>query len=169
MMRTTVLAAALASFIMSACASGERRPFVPNPAPPDRAALYFYRRSEMTARLQKPTITLNAEKAGRLANDSYGVAFVRPGAVDVRSRWPGVPGSTRDDSLTLNAEAGKRYFLRVRYQTRKPRGLTPSVPGVGGIQFEDRVGLEQVDEAQAVPQMAGMTMTDSFPPPSPDK
>jgi hypothetical protein len=110
----------------------------------------------MTGRLIKPAISADGKELGRLPNDSYGVAFLPPGEARLRSLWPGIPGSRRDDIATLRLEAGRSYYLRVRYQTGKPKHLLPG----GALQFEDRAGLEEVAEAEAAPQMAGMAEAD---------
>lgn len=160
------LAACLAflSLLASGCSFAPRKPFDPAPSRSDSAALYFYRPSEMTARLIRPTISANGAQLGKLANDSYGVAYLPPGEVQLRSVWPGIPGSVRDDSVSVRVEAGRNYYLRVRYHTGKPRGLTPGVAGLGGLSFEDRVGLEEVPEKEAVPQLAGLELCDAFQP-----
>lgn len=146
------------SVMLSACASAPRKPFTPSAAPPSTAALYFYRPSEMTARLIRPTISASGSTLGDLRNDSYGVAFVPAGQVELLSAWPGLPGSRRRDSATLTVEAGKSYYLRVRYHVTEAHGLVPH----SLIQFENRPGLEEVAEEDAVKQMAGMD--ESFEP-----
>lgn len=144
------------SLIVSGCSFAPRKPFTPNPPPPASAAVYFYRPSEMTGRLIRPTIQINGAKAGRLANDSYGVAYVPPGEVTARSTWPGIPGSIRDDSAVVHAEAGRSYYLRVRYHVGKPKSAA------GPLVWEDRMGLEEVSEADAVPQLAGLERNAEF-------
>lgn len=155
---------AFLSILLSGCAFGPRKPFSPVAPQANAAAIYFYRPSEMTARLIRPTITANGVKVGRLANDSYGVAHLPAGEVQLRSAWPGITGAIRDDTATVNVEAGKNYYLRVRYHVGKPRNVTPRVLEVGALSFEDRTGLEEVPEADAVPQLAGLEPCDSFEP-----
>jgi hypothetical protein len=152
----------LAVSLLAACSFAPRKPFVPQAARQDAAAVYFYRPSEMTARLVKPTISAGDKALGKLANDSYAVAYLPPGEATLRSQWPGIPGSKRDDSVALSLEAGKSYFVRVRYQTRRAKQLTPGLKHIGGLSFEDRTGLETVDEAEAVKQMAGMAALEGF-------
>lgn len=148
---------------VAGCSFAPRKPFVPVPPPPNAAAVYFYRPSEMTGRLLKPTVTANGVKLGRLANDSYGVAYLPPGAAHLNSAWPGIPGAKRDDSVDGEFLSGRSYYFRVRYHVGKPRGLTPAAPLVGALSFEDRAGLEEVDEPEATRQMAGMAPTETFP------
>lgn len=147
--------AACLALLLSGC-SAPRKAFAPAAPRPDAAAIYFYRPSEMTARLSRPTLSANGAKLGRLPNDSYGVVHLPPGELKLRSKWPGVPGAIRDDEATLTVEAGKSYYLRVRYHVGKPRRVTPGAPFVGGLELEHRTGLEEVPEAEAVPQLAGM-------------
>jgi hypothetical protein len=78
--------------------------------------------------------------------------------VSVRSKWGGIPGTTRDDKAELVAEAGKAYYVRIRYKTNRPKHLLPG----GALQFEDRDGLEVVEEKEAAPQMAGMAAAEGF-------
>jgi hypothetical protein len=148
----TLSGIAVLSVLLSACATAPRKPFSPSAAPPNSAALYFYRPSEMTARLIRPTISANGATLGDLRNDSYGVVFLAPGQIQLLSAWPGLPGSRRQDSATLNVEAGKSYYLRVRYHATQAHGLVPH----SLIQFENRAGLEEVAETDAIKQMAGM-------------
>lgn len=152
----------MALSLLAACSFAPRKPFTPEPARQDAAAVYFYRPSEMTARLVKPTVSVGDKALGKLGNDSYGVAYLPPGEAKLRSQWPGMPGSRRDDSVAMNLEAGKAYFVRVRYQTRRAKQLTPGLSHVGGLSFEDRTGLETVDEAEAVKQMSGMGAAEGF-------
>jgi hypothetical protein len=156
----------LISLMLTGCSFGPRKAFNPADAPSDSGEVFFYRPSEMTARLISPTITANGAKLGRVSNDSYGVAVLPPGEVKLRSTWPGVPGTIRDDAVALNVEAGKKYYLRVRYHVSQAHGLTPSIKGIGGLSFENRVGLEEVPEAEATAQMAGMEPSAGFPSPS---
>jgi hypothetical protein len=149
-------ALAVFALLLSACSFAPRKPFEPAPARPDAATVYFYRPSEMTARLLKPAISANGAEVGKLANDSYGVAFLPPGEVQVRSVWPGLPGTPREDAATLRVEAGRSYYVRVRRRTGRPKHLAPG----GALQFEDRPGLEEVSEAEAVPQLAGLALVD---------
>jgi hypothetical protein len=148
---------------VAGCSFAPRKPFVPAAPPPNTAAVYFYRPSEMTGRLLKPTLSVNGAKLGRLANDSYGVAYLPPGAAHLNSLWPGLPGSRRDDSVDGEFLAGRNYYFRVRYHVGKPRNLTPAAPHLGALSFEDRAGLEEVGEDEAAGQMAGMAPTDTFP------
>ena len=150
--------------LLSGCAFGPRKPFTPQSPTPSDATVYFYRPSEMTGRLIRPTITANGAKVGRLANDAYGFARLSPGTIQLRSTWPGIPGTVRDDSVTLNVEAGKSYYVRVRYHVTKAHNVTPAFGRLGALSFENRVGLEEVPEAQAVPQLAGLALSDSFGP-----
>ena len=154
---------ALLSLLLSGCSFAPRKPFIAVPPPPNTGAIYFYRPSEMTGRLLRPTIMVNGAKVGRLANDSLGVVDLPAGAAQLRSTWPGIPGSVRDDAATVMVEAGKNHYVRVRYHVGKPRNVTPSVLG-GSLSFEDRPGLEEVPEADAVPQLAGLEQCDTFKP-----
>lgn len=155
----------LAAALLSACAPGKREPFVPTAAPSDAAVVRFYRPSEMSGRLISPTLSIDGKEIGKLSNDSWGEISVAPGDHALRSYWPGIPGTRRDDSASLSVEAGKAYYLRVRYQVTKARDLTPSIPGIGAASFENRVGLEEVKSDEAVPQMTGMSRaTLAFPP-----
>lgn len=141
------------SALLSACAT-TRAPFTPTPPMPNTGGVYFYRPSEMTGMLIKPTLSAGGAKLGTLANHTCAVAFLPPGEVQVRSQWPGIPGSSRDDSVTIAVVAGQNTYLRVRYHTNEDRRAAPGV--VNALQFENRVGLEKVSEDEATPQMAGM-------------
>lgn len=157
-----LLRAAAFATVLSGCALTPRKPFVPSAPPPNTGAVYFYRPSEMTGRLISPTITANGARLGRLGNDSYGVAYLAPGATRVESSWPGIPGSRRDDTAALDVEAGRVYYFRVRLQVGKPNHPFAGIPGAKALVFEDRVGLELVPENEAVPQMAGMSAAEKF-------
>jgi len=148
-MRTAFTLAAL--IVLAACSTVPTKPFTPAAAPAGAAAVYFYRPPEMTGSLLKPTILANGAELGRLGYGSYGLAQLPPGQTTLRSKWPGIPGTRRDDEVTLTLEAGKVYYLRVQ-----AHGLTPSIPHIGGLQFENRQGLETVEQADAVKQLAGM-------------
>jgi hypothetical protein len=149
--------------LLAGCAFGPRAPFNP-PAPPEGAAeVFFYRPSEMTGRLIKPTITAGGAVLGKLANDSYAAVRLPAGPVTLRASWPGLPGQAREGSQNLILEPGHNYFVRIRYKTDKAREMTPAVKGIGSLSFEDRTGLEAVAEDVAVPQMAGMAAAD-WPP-----
>lgn len=153
---------AFACLLPSACSFAPRPPFNPAPPRPDAAAVYFYRPSEMTARLLSPALSANGAALGRLANDSYGVVFFPPGELRLRSEWPGIPGTRRDDAAVLTVEAGKSYFVRVRYHVGKPRKVASGFPVAGALVYEDRTGLEEVPEAESVPQLAGLALSGSL-------
>lgn len=164
-MRTARSAVARLAFValsLSACAVAPRKPFTPSPARIDAAAVYFYRPSEMSGRLISPTISADGKELGKLANDSYAVAYLPPGPTELRSLWPGIPGTRRDDSVSVSLEAGKSYYLRVRYHASKAHDVTPSAPLVGALSYENRQGLEQVDESEALTQLNGLSPTAKF-------
>lgn len=148
--------------LLAGCATGPHQPFVPAAPPPNAGAIYFYRPSEMTGRMLRPTITANGAKVGRLPNDSYGVFTVSPGTIALRSVWPGIPGTIRDDAATVNVEAGKNYYVRVRYHVTKAHNITPTIAGIGALSFENRAGLEVIEEMEAVPQLTGIPLSSSF-------
>ncbi len=152
----------LFSALIAGCSSVPRQPFTAVPPPQNMGAIYFYRPSEMTGRMIRPTITINGAKIGRLGNDSYGVFTIPPGVVTVRSTWPGVPGTVRDDTATVNVEAGKNYYVRVRYHVSKAHSVTPTVSVIGALTFENRAGLELVEDMEAVPQLSGIPLSTSF-------
>lgn len=148
------LAALCAAFSTAfcACAGAPRAPFAPEAPPPGLAAVYFYQPPEMTASLRKPKLYVNGAELGRLPNGSYALAYLPPGQIEVRSKWSGLPGAGRDDEASLTLEAGKTYYLRVRFHTGKPHHLLTG----GALQLEDRPGLEEVPEPSAVPQLDGL-------------
>lgn len=158
-MRTELLLLTAAA-VLSACATAPRKPFAPSPSRPDAAAVYFFRPSEMTGRLLKPSLSANGAALGKLANDTYGVVYLPPGETSFRSVWPGI--AVRDDSAALNLTAGQSYFLRVRCQASKAKTVTPVLGGVGPLSFENRPGLEAVPQDEAAPQMAGMGLNAAF-------
>lgn len=141
--------------LLSACFA-ERKPFVASAPPADAAQVYFYRISQMTGLALKPVISANGKELGRLPNHSYAVALLPPGPVDIQSKWAGIPGTSRDDKLGLNLEAGKSYFVRVRYRTNKDKAAA------GPLVFENRYGLEEVEAAEAAKQLAGMSAAGEF-------
>jgi len=157
-MKAPLAAASLLAVSFCACAIAPRKPFNPAPAPADKAAVYFYRPSEMSGRLVRPTLSVNGAELGKLANDSYAVAYLPPGQAQLRSVWPGIPGARNDDSVDVALEPGKTYYVRVRYHVREAHGLVHH----SLLQFENRQGLEQVIDAEAVPAMAGMSATEGF-------
>ncbi|MFI5345840.1 MAG: DUF2846 domain-containing protein [Elusimicrobiota bacterium] len=141
-----------AAVFVSGCASAPHKPFVQLPPAPNTAAVYFFRPSEMTGMLLKPTLSANGAALGKLGNETCAVANLPPGSIALRSQWAGIPGSSRDDSATVNAEAGKNYFVRVRYHTAKSHAVAPA----GVLSFEDRTGLEETTEAEAMPNLERM-------------
>lgn len=151
--------------LLSACAT-TRAPFVPSPPMPNTGGVYFYRPSEMHGRLIKPTLSVDGAKLGKLANDSCAVAFLPPGQVQVRSLWPGIPGQVRDDSAAVSVVAGVNRYLRVRYHVGDSHRVAPGAGIANALTFEDRVGLEEVEEKEAVPQMAGMGPCPAFASPN---
>ncbi len=158
----TVLGLALLGLLLTACAVAPRRPLAPSPTRADAASVYFYRPSEMTGRLISPTLSAGGQELGKLANDSYAVAYLPPGPTELRSLWPGLPGTRRDDSVSVALEAGKSYYFRVRYHASKAHDVTPAAPPFGALSFENRPGLEPVDESEARPQMNGLSPTVKF-------
>jgi hypothetical protein len=142
----------VAALFASACASAPHKPFALVPPAPNIAAVYFFRPSEMTGMLLKPTLSANGAALGKLGNESCAVANLPPGAIALRSQWSGIPGSSRDDAATVNAEAGKNYYVRVRYHSGKSHAVAPG----GVLAFEDRTGLEETTEAEAMPNLERM-------------
>jgi len=152
-MRNTTAAAALLSLLVSACASLQKKPFEPAPAAPDSGAVYFYRQSEMTGLLLHPALSANGAALGKISNDSCAVVHLPPGSAQLRSVWPGIPGTTRDDAATVDVEPGHNYYVRVRYHQGKSHKAAPGVPVANALVYEDRPGLEEVTEKDALPEM----------------
>lgn len=151
-MKTSASCAALL-ILASACSTVPKKPFSPAPAAPDSASVYFYRQSEMTGLLLHPSLSANGAAIGKISNDSCAVVRLAPGAIALRSVWPGIPGTRRDDSATVNAEAGKNYYVRVRYHQGKSHKVTPGLSVANALVYEDRPGLEEVAESDALPEM----------------
>ena len=152
-MRKPALCAALFSILALACSTAPKKSFAPGPAAADSASVYFYRPSEMTGLLLHPSLSANGAALGKISNDSCAVAHVAPGAVALRSAWPGIPGTSRDDSVTVNAEAGKNYYVRVRNHQGKSHKVTPGISLANALVYEDRPGLEEAAESDALPEM----------------
>ena len=152
-MRIPASCVSLLAVLASACSSMPKKPFSPAPAAPDAASVYFYRPSEMTGLLLHPSLSANGAAIGRISNDSCAVVRLPAGAVQLRSVWPGIPGTSRDDSAAVNVEAGKNYYVRVRYHQGKAHKAAPGVPVASALVYEDRPGLEEVAEADALPEM----------------
>lgn len=157
-LRSALLAAcASASLLATGCSTLPKKPFSPAPAAPDSASVYFYRQSEMTGLLLHPSLSANGAALGKISNDSCAVVHLPPGAIALRSVWPGIPGTSRDDSTTVNAEAGKNYYVRVRYHQGKSHKVTPGLSVANALVYEDRPGLEEVAESDALPEMGHWT------------
>lgn len=115
--------------------------------------MYFYRQSEMTGLLLHPSLSANGAAIGKISNDSCAVVHLAPGPAQLRSVWPGIPGTTRDDSATVDVEPGKNYYVRVRYHQGKSHKVTPGISVASALVYEDRPGLEEVTEKDALPEM----------------
>lgn len=161
-MRKELLLAVLCLW-SAACATAPRKPFEPAPARDGSATVYFYRPPEMTAALRSPTLSANGAELGKLGYDKYAVAYLPPGETAFRSQWTGIPGGSRDDSVSLDLTAGESYYLRVRFQAGKSRRAAPGTVA-DPLVFEDRPGLEQVPASEAAPQMNGMARVEPFGP-----
>ncbi|HXS99851.1 MAG TPA: DUF2846 domain-containing protein [Elusimicrobiota bacterium] len=149
----TPLAVALLALFASACSTAPKKPFEPAPAEPGSASVYFYRQSEMTGLLLRPSLSANGAALGKISKDSCAVVHLPPGAAELRSVWPGIPGTSRDDTAAVNVEAGKNYYVRVRYHQNKPHKAAPGVPAASALVYEDRPGLEEVEASEALAQM----------------
>lgn len=68
------------------------------------ASIYVYRNETMGAALSK-SVTLNGKMAGTTAADTYFWFHVKPGTHKV------VSDNNLDNTITINAQAGKNYFI----------------------------------------------------------
>jgi hypothetical protein len=152
-MRTSARGAALLCLLVSACSSLPKKNFEPAPAPADAGSVYFYRQSEMTGLLLHPSLSANGAALGKISNDSCAVAHLPPGRAQLRSVWPGIPGTSRDDAAAVDVEPGKNYYVRVRYHQGKPHKAAPGLSIANALVYEDRPGLEEVTEKDALPEM----------------
>jgi len=83
-------------------------------APAGKAAVFIYRSDRAPARAPVP-VTVNAERAGVLANGTFIVAIVGPGKVFLRA------GDRILSTLSIRAAANQNYFVRIQAIP----GLTP--------------------------------------------
>jgi opacity protein-like surface antigen len=75
-------------------------------APAGKAAVFIYRSDRTPVQAPVP-LTVNAERAGNLANGTFIVAIVPPGKVFLRA------GDRILSSLSLQASANRNYFVRL--------------------------------------------------------
>ncbi|MGB5080055.1 MAG: hypothetical protein WBO23_04845, partial [Burkholderiales bacterium] len=76
-------------------------------APAGKAAVFIYRSERVPVRAPVP-VTVNAERAGDLANGTFTVAIVSPGKVFLRA------GDRILSSLSLQAAANRNYFVQIQ-------------------------------------------------------
>jgi len=96
-------------------------------APAGKAAVFIYRSDRAPVPAAVP-VTVNAERAGDLANATFIVAIVSPGKVFLRA------GGRILSSLSLQAAANRNYFVRIQ-----------AIPGLSPLRTEMRL----VDQAAA--------------------
>ena len=114
-----ILGLVLVACVVQACASGPADPSLDAEAklfraPVDKACIYVV----PSPRAQAVTITMDGRKVGTLAKENYLRLDVAPGrhalGVTRASPVPTFFRATRDD-MTVNAEAGRCYFLRAAW------------------------------------------------------
>lgn len=113
MSKKMMCAAALGVALLSGCASvpmessEKDQALKAFPTPPqDQAGLYIFRDSSLGPALKK-TVTVDGEVIGETAINTYFYRTVTPGQHVLATE-----SEFSDNSLTLNAEAGKNHYVR---------------------------------------------------------
>ncbi len=112
-MRSTLAGLTVAFALLAGCASvptatveedSARKRF--DPPPEQMAGIYIYRNSNFGAALKK-SVTVNGRALGQTAPMTYFYTVVPPGEHTLATE-----SEFGDNSLVLDAEAGKNYFVR---------------------------------------------------------
>jgi len=127
-MKTIAISLILAaSFILAGCATGPR--FTgPDPAPNDKAAVYFYYGPDAIIPKPPQDIYINGEKAVRIQPGAYYVYHANPGNLVFSDKQNPGTGSDRENELKKNTllefsvQAGKVYFVEWIFVAGFPKG-----------------------------------------------
>jgi hypothetical protein len=133
-------------------------------APAGKAAVFIFRGDRVPVRAPVP-VTVNAERAGDLADGTFTVVIVSPGKVFLRA------GDRILSSLSLRAAANRNYFVRIQATP----GLLPvrtqmrevSEATARGPLAESRFVGRGAAAAAAAKRFLGATPAAAAPPPPP--
>lgn len=133
-------------------------------APPPGYALVYLYRQDSPPKWRTPDIFMNDLKILDLKNRGYSKLYLTGGSYKFSSIWAldtGVP----DQSLVIELEGGKEYFIRLHTLMKHsstntivlPMNSPPGVTTYSSTRYDFQSSLERVSREQALAEISALT------------